>query len=120
MPEPFVAAKKASYAASLQPYIDKLLDRAAELVDAEEARVSRKEDQLAYLEQLITARLPASAPLPHTFKHLDPAGEGLGSVARTRFLEGVEPAGPAQRRRIGMLKMKREKLERERERLLGE
>lgn len=116
LPEPVVTRKKAEYAAGLQPYIDQLLDRAAELVARESNEVARLEEHLAHLQNARANRIPAAPRLPGTFKDLD--------VDETRpRLDGIDMRSKdvtlAQRRRIGALKLKRDKLEKERARLLS-
>jgi hypothetical protein len=83
--------------------------------------VARLEEQLDLLENARRSRLPAAPRLPGTFKDLDHGDEGANG-AEKRHLDGIEGQKGltlVQRRRIGLLRNKREKLEKERARLRG-
>lgn len=115
IPEPRITAAKNGYAASQQPRIDQLLQRAADLVAEESVAVARMEEQLSLLENARASRLPAAPRLPGTFKDLDVDPD-------RRYLDGLDVKGMsiAQRRKVELLKRRRDKYDKELARLRGQ
>ncbi|RSH81897.1 uncharacterized protein EHS24_008094 [Apiotrichum porosum] len=98
-------------------HIDALLSRGESLVAAESQQLDRLEEKLALVQAAQANRLPAAPRLPGTFKDLDAAAADEDET-RNR-LEGVDlkDITLAQRRKIGFLRNRRDKLEKERARL---
>jgi DASH complex subunit SPC19 len=94
------------------------VNRAEALLSSESLRVKNLEDRLNILH---SARLPNIEPVrpahPRTFAR---EAEGPGEEEGSR-LEGLElkDLNPAQRRKVAMLRGKRERLEKERRALQG-
>jgi len=120
LPHPTILAHKSALSTSLAPQIDQLITKAESSVEAEQGRVKRLEERLSILQ---SARLPL---LPETSFREHDTEEEIGGVGVEEEDEGSKLVGlemkelnPAQRRKVVMLKAKRERLEKERARLAG-
>ncbi|GFZ50560.1 hypothetical protein JCM24511_08317 [Saitozyma sp. JCM 24511] len=123
LPYPTILTHKSALSTSLAPQIDTLVNRAEALLSSESLRVKNLEDRLNILH---SARLPHIEPVrpahPRTFareaREADGAGEEAAGGSRLDGLE-VKDLNPAQRRKVAMLRGKRERLEKERRALQG-
>lgn len=114
LPEPTVTRRRHEYASSLRPQIDTLVERAETLVSAEAAQVSAARARLEQLQSALKPALPRAPKYASSFRDADE--ERLAS--KLGDLEGRDLT-MAQRRKIGMLRNKRERLEKERAKLLA-
>ncbi|WVQ96301.1 hypothetical protein IAU59_003405 [Kwoniella sp. CBS 9459] len=119
LPEPTIAAHKSALGTSLAPQIEQLIVRAEGLVDSEKAKVANLEERLRLLE---SARLPPTSPTPSSAKTntllAQQKVDGLTADTACKIAD-VDMKGLSvfQRKKIMMLKQKRERLEREMKRL---
>ncbi|EJT47772.1 hypothetical protein A1Q2_04178 [Trichosporon asahii var. asahii CBS 8904] len=116
LPEPTVTKRRHEYASSLRPQIDSLVERAETLVSSESSQLLHARARLQQLESALRPALPAAPRYANTF--LSSEEEKVGCKLENN-LEGRKDLTMAQRRKIGMLRNKRERLERERAKLLA-
>lgn len=118
-------AHKSALGSSLAPQVDQLITRAESAVESEKARVARLEERLSILQaaqlppDLLPVRSTAAAGVPG----LDgEGGEGEDGEGEGSALDGLNMGEltAAQRRRVVMLRGKRQRLEKEKRRLMGE
>ncbi|WVF68774.1 hypothetical protein IAT40_003546 [Kwoniella sp. CBS 6097] len=120
LPEPTIVAHKSALGASLAPQIEQLIVRAEGLVGSEKAKVANLEERLRILE---SARLPPPSPpsiSSHTLASQSTStNSDLADVDTSCKITDVDMKGLSifQRKKIMMLKQKRERLEREMRRL---
>ncbi|KAL7420555.1 hypothetical protein Q5752_004506 [Cryptotrichosporon argae] len=114
LPAPVITQHKAALSSSLAPQIDGLIARAETLLEGERGKLENLE---ARLEIIHSARLPAaSAPRAppsadgHDLPPLPPGQTYLDQL-------DAKDLAPAQRRKVAMLRGKRERLEKEKARL---
>lgn len=110
--------RRHEYATSLRPQIDSLVERAETLVSAEATQVSHARARLQQLESALKPALPRAPKYASSFLSSEEERVGckLGEVGE---VEARKDLTMAQRRKIGMLRNKRERLERERAQLLA-
>ncbi|OCF39702.1 DASH complex subunit SPC19 [Kwoniella heveanensis CBS 569] len=127
LPEPTIAAHKSALGASLAPQIEQLIVRAEGLVDSENAKVANLEERLRILE---SARLPPSSPQTG-LSFLSRSTRDTATASTTATTDNNVPADTSckiadvdmkglnvlQRKKMMMLKQKRERLEKEMKRL---
>ncbi|WVQ84378.1 hypothetical protein IAT38_006530 [Cryptococcus sp. DSM 104549] len=117
LPEPTIMAHKSALAASLAPQIDQLIAKAEGAVDAEQTKVAHMEERLRILE---SARLPAPEPIRPSSSGL-PGGANTASQKTDTSCKiadlNVKELSILQRKKMMMLKQKRERLEKEMARL---
>lgn len=98
--------RRAEYAAAIEKQLEPLLARSAQLLDAEAAHIHRLEGRLAEIQGSSRAVEPKSVPRSEC------ALDGIDMRDKTLSI--------AQRRKIGALKNRRQKLLDEQKRLMGE
>ncbi|RXK35773.1 hypothetical protein M231_06959 [Tremella mesenterica] len=127
LPQPTIQSYKSSLSSTLAPQIDALISRADNLLQEESIHMNRLEERLGILQ---SAKLPevsnTSSEVTGSGNRRSKADEvnrgrkgDEGDTKGGSKLEGIEmkDLNPAQRRKIIMLRGKRERLEKERERL---
>jgi DASH complex subunit SPC19 len=128
LPHPTILAHKSALSASLAPQIDQLIARAESLVESESGRLQRLEERLQILQSAKLPVVEGGVRHPGTFvgEGEREGGEGRGAQMKDgndggSRLEGLDPKelNPAQRRKVAMLRGKRERLEKERAALAG-
>ncbi|ORY22033.1 Spc19-domain-containing protein [Naematelia encephala] len=128
LPHPTIQSHTAALSTSLAPQIDALITKAENLVQGQSGRVDRLAERLSILQ---SARLPRSNPTPivDTDKTVKSTGlgpergdeqgtEGNQQSCKISHLE-MKDLSVGQRRKVVMLRGKRERLEKEREKLLS-
>ncbi|WWC62879.1 uncharacterized protein I303_105477 [Kwoniella dejecticola CBS 10117] len=123
LPEPTILAHKSALSTSLAPQIDQLIVKAETMVDGEKSKVNTMEERLKILE---SAKIPpAEAEIQHanplsnsTNTSKSSAGQGTGTDTSCKIAElNMRDLSILQRKKVMMLKTKRERLEKELERL---
>ena len=124
LPYPTILAHKSALTTSLAPQIDTLISKAESHIGASSGKIQRLEERLGILQ---SARLPVLEELrtsiPKTFADgLEVEEQDVGGAGEERYLDGLEmrELSVAQRRKVVMLKGKRERLDKERAKLLGQ
>ncbi|WVW84979.1 hypothetical protein I302_107015 [Kwoniella bestiolae CBS 10118] len=117
LPEPTILAHKSALSTSLAPQIDQLIVRAEGMVEHEKSRVSTLEERLIILQ---SARSPILDELPNASLPSSLVEEKDPQDTSCKISDlNLRELSILQRKKVMMLKQKRERLERELERLKG-
>ncbi|OCF56832.1 DASH complex subunit SPC19 [Kwoniella mangroviensis CBS 10435] len=118
LPEPTILAHKSALSSSLAPQIDQLIAKAESMVEYEKSKVSTLEERLSILQ---SARTPPINPQPSNPTSLpaslaEETDNKQDTSCKISDLN-LRELSILQRKKVMMLKQKRERLEKELERL---
>ncbi|WVR06586.1 hypothetical protein IAU60_003618 [Kwoniella sp. DSM 27419] len=115
LPEPTISAHKSALATSLAPQIDQLIVKAETQVDTEKSKVANLEERLRILEMARPKPAAQAQSAPSTAAVTCLPTDTGSKIADLNLRE----LSILQRKKVMMLKAKREKLEKELARLSG-
>ncbi|WVQ65350.1 uncharacterized protein L199_003526 [Kwoniella botswanensis] len=120
LPEPTILAHKSALSSSLAPQIDQLIVKAENMVEHEKSKVSTLEERLNILQSARSPRINSqpSNPISSPVSLAEETGNKQDTSCKISDLN-LRELSILQRKKVMMLKQKRERLEKELERLKG-
>ncbi|WRT68047.1 uncharacterized protein IL334_005022 [Kwoniella shivajii] len=114
LPEPTILTHKSALATSLAPQIDQLIVKAENMVESEKARVSTLEERLKILQS--SRPTPPTQPQTSLSSAVEDDAQEKDTTSKINDIN-MRELSILQRKKVMMLKQKRDKLEKELERL---